>query len=100
MASREGKKPDSVDLHGLHPEQALRKLSQALHSARVAGAAELNVITGRGWGNRTQEPILRRKAEAYLRGPEAKRFGVAQVRVESQGGSLRVSFNRPGQPGS
>jgi DNA-nicking Smr family endonuclease len=95
-----GRNAPSVDLHGLHPDQALRRLSQALHAARVAGAAELSVITGRGWGNRAQEPVLRRKAEAYLRGPEAKRFGVRGVQIESQGGSLRVSLARPAKPDS
>ena len=92
-----GKNTPSVDLHGLHPDQALRRLSQALHAARVSGAAELSVITGRGWGNLAQEPVLRRKAEDYLRGPEARRFGVRGVKIESQGGSLRVSLTRPGK---
>jgi len=98
MAHRDSKNTPSVDLHGLRPDQALRRLAQALHSARVAGTPELSVITGRGWGNRAQEPILRRKMEAYLRGPEAKGFGVRQVQIESQGGSLRVSFGRPSKP--
>lgn len=97
MRSKGDKNGPSVDLHGLRPEQALRRLSQALHSARVSGASELSIITGRGWGNHAQEPVLRRKVEAYLRGPEARGFGVQSFQVESQGGSLRASLRKPGQ---
>ncbi len=90
----------SVDLHGLSPDQALRRLSQALHSARVQGAPNLTVITGRGWGNRTQEPILRRRVEEWLRGPDGRRLGVKGMSVGSQGGSLLVSLGRSDQPDS
>ena len=81
-----------VDLHGLRPEQALRRLAQALHAARVAGAPELLVITGRGWGNREQRPVLRGRVEAWLRGEEGQRLGVRGCRVVAKGGALVVSL--------
>ena len=87
----------SVDLHGKSPDQALRALSQALHGARVRGARELRVITGRGWGNRAQEPILRKRVEAWLAGPEGRQAGVQGVRVVSKGGALDLTLGPPGR---
>ena len=82
----------SVDLHGLYPEQALRRLAQELHAARVAGHRTLLVITGRGWGNLRQEPILRPRVEEWLRGPEGRRLGVCGFRVVAKGGALEVEL--------
>jgi len=84
----------SVDLHGLRPEQALRRLAQELHALRVSGAVRLRVITGRGWGNREQKPILRGHVEEWLRGPEAARFRVERVQLASKGGALDVTLER------
>ena len=85
-----------VDLHGLPPHQALRRLEQELHACRVRGEPELLAITGRGWGNLEQEPILRRKAEAWLRGPQGKALGVSHVTLEHKGGALRIRLKTPG----
>ena len=79
---------DEVDLHDLRPEEALRRLAQALHTARVRGRGRLKVITGRGLGNREGKPILRGKVEAWLRGPEGRRAGVRAVRQVARGGAL------------
>ena len=79
-----------IDLHGLAPADALRRLEQELHTAKVRGESELFVITGRGWGNREQKPILRGQIEAWLRGPGGQRFGVQRLEVASKGGALRV----------
>jgi DNA-nicking Smr family endonuclease len=83
---------DSVDLHGKDPESALRALAQALHAARVRRAPSLRVITGRGWGNTAQEPVLRRRIEAWLKGPDGARLGVRGVRVVAKGGALDLSL--------
>ena len=81
-----------IDLHGLRPEQALRRLAQELHAARVRGATRLLVITGRGWGNLEQKPILRGKVEVWLRGGEARALGVLTQRVVAKGGALEVTL--------
>ena len=81
-----------MDLHGLRPEEALRRLSQALHAARVGRASRLLVITGRGWGNLRQEPVLRPRVEAWLEGPEGRRQGVRAFRVVAKGGALEVEL--------
>ncbi len=81
---------ETVDLHGLPPDQALRRLAQALHAARVRGRQTILVITGAGWGNPSQQPILRKRVEAWLRGPEGRALGVKDVRVTSRGGALDV----------
>jgi DNA-nicking Smr family endonuclease len=81
-----------LDLHGKSPDDALRMLARELHSARVLGHGWVRVVTGRGLGNARQEPILRERVAAWLRGPEGARFGVADVQVEMRtgGGSLIV----------
>jgi len=81
-----------VDLHGLRPEEALRRLSQALHTARVRGADRLVVITGRGLGNHAQEPILRKRIEAWLQGEEGRRAGARGFQVVARGGALEVTL--------
>ncbi len=86
------KRTPEVDLHGLSPALALRKLAQSLHTARVQGAPELLVITGKGWGNRLQEPILRKQVEAWLRSPEGHRSGAGSVSTTNQGGALLVKL--------
>lgn len=98
MARRDRRDPPSseVDLHGLSPERALRRLAQELHAARVSGETRLRVITGRGWGNREQKPVLRKRVEAWLRGPDGRGFGVSDVQVTSKGGALDVRLRAPG----
>jgi DNA-nicking Smr family endonuclease len=86
----EGEPLPEVDLHGLRPEAALRRLEQELHAARVRGAPGLVVITGRGLGNLAQEPVLRPRVEAWLRGPDGARFGVRDFRQIHRGGALEV----------
>lgn len=85
-----------VDLHGLPPHQALRRLEQELHACRVRGKTELLAITGRGWGNLEQKPILRKKVEAWLRGPRGKALGVSRVTIEHKGGALGIQLESPG----
>jgi len=77
-----------VDLHGLRPQQALRRVAQALHAARVKGRTRLLVITGAGWGNAEQKPILRTHVETWLRGPEGRSLGVKDVQRVHRGGAL------------
>jgi DNA-nicking Smr family endonuclease len=87
---RERDESRSVDLHGLRVEQALRRVAQALHAARVRGQDRLLVITGAGWGNPDQKPVLRPRVEAWLRGPEGRALGVKDVRRVHDGGALDV----------
>jgi DNA-nicking Smr family endonuclease len=79
-----------VDLHGLMPSTALKRVAQALHMARVKGATELFIITGRGLGNHAQEPVLREKVEKWLRGPEGRRAGAGTFERRNKGGALLV----------
>ena len=79
-----------VDLHGLTTVQAERRAAQELHASRMRREGTLVLVTGRGFGNRLQEPVLRRHLEAWLRGPEGVRLGVIGVRVTSKGGALEL----------
>ena len=74
---------------------ALRRVAQALHAARVRGRTRILVITGAGWGNATQQPILRDKVETWLRGAEARTLGVKDVQRVHRGGALDVRLRGP-----
>lgn len=87
-----------IDLHGLRPEDALRRLARELQAARVRGASRLIAITGRGLGNRLQQPILRQKVERWLRGPDGRQAGARGFRVTSRGGALEIEIARPPHP--
>jgi len=82
--------PESVDLHGLSVERALRRVAQELHAARVRGLSRLLVITGAGWGNADNQPVLRPRLEAWLRGPEGRALGVKDVQRVHKGGALEL----------
>lgn len=91
--------PDArIDLHGLAPDAALRALARELHAARLRHLRQVLVITGRGWGNAEQKPILRPKIEAFLRGPDGARYRVAGFTVEPHGGALRVNLADDARP--
>lgn len=93
----------SLDLHGLSPDAALKRLELFLHSARVRGLERVCVVTGRGLSNSTGKPVLRERIEAWCRSPEGRNRGVAQVERVAKGGALELSLRqatprRPGQP--
>lgn len=79
-----------VDLHGLAPAAALRRLGRELHAARTRRCGALLVITGQGLGNALQKPILRTQVETWLAGPEGRRLGVRGFERVHRGGALRV----------
>lgn len=90
--------PDAqIDLHGMPPEQALRRLAQELHACRMRREDRLLVITGRGFGNRTQQPVLRPRVEAWLAGADGIRHGVVGVETHSRGGALLVHLRTAGR---
>jgi DNA-nicking Smr family endonuclease len=81
---------EEVDLHGLAGDQAVRRVAHALHAARVRRRSRILVITGAGWGNPDQKPVLRTRVEAWLRSPEGRSLGVKDVRRVNKGGALDV----------
>jgi DNA-nicking Smr family endonuclease len=78
------------------PERALRRLKSELHTCRVRGDPALTVITGRGFGNRLQQPVLRSQVEEWLDGPEAAALGVLSWTRTHRGGALEVRLARAG----
>jgi DNA-nicking Smr family endonuclease len=88
--------PHEVDLHGLRPEDALRRAAREIHACRVRRIDRLKIITGKGWGNLKQQPILRPKVEHWLSGPEGRRLGVLDFEVADDGGSLVVRIQSLG----
>lgn len=92
---RKGRSLPRADLHGLRPEQALKRVAQLLHQARVQGAPEVEIITGRGLGNAQASPVLRTRVEAWLLGPEGRRHGALSFQRQAKGGALRVKVQRP-----
>ena len=90
--------PPELDLHGLKPEQALRRLANEIHACRVRRAPELVVITGRGLHNPQGQPVLRERVAAWLASPEARQRGVVGHALLRSGGALLVRL-RSGPPG-
>ena len=86
-----------VDLHGLRPDEALRRVAQELHACRVKHRERLRVITGRGWGNLRQQPVLRPKVEQWLQSADGRRLGVVGFEVAGDGGSLIVHLRAEGR---
>ena len=84
---------ETVDLHGLTVERALRRVAQALHTARVRRSPRLVIVTGAGWGNPDGKPVLRPRVEAWLRGPEGRAAGVRDVRRIHKDGALEVRLD-------
>ena len=84
-----------LDLHGLRPLEALRRLAMELHAARVRRLDVLVVVTGRGWGTRAQEPILRTHVETWLAGPEGRRLGALSWRRVHRDGALEIRLGPP-----
>jgi DNA-nicking Smr family endonuclease len=77
------------------PERALRRLASELRTCRVRGDRTLLVITGRGYGNRLQKPILRGRVEAWLEGAEARALGALAWTRTAKGGALEVRLAHP-----
>jgi DNA-nicking Smr family endonuclease len=95
-AERNPSPPAQVDLHRRSREEAQRALIRELHACRVRGLDRLLVITGRGYGNRTHEPVLRNHIEAWLGGGEARALGVEGFQRAHRGGALEVRLNARG----
>ena len=85
----------SIDLHRMPAAEATRALARELHAARVRGLAKVVAITGRGFGNRLQEPVLRTKVEIWLASAEAKRLGVRGFRRVHRDGALEIDLGAP-----
>lgn len=83
-----------VDLHGCTLEAAKRRLSGELARCRAAGRSPVRIITGKGHGSRGGVPVLGPGIERWLKGPEAKGFGVASLRKVPGGGALEVTLRR------
>ncbi len=89
--------PDAeIDLHGLTPDAAFRRLQRGLHSARVCRQGRVLVITGQGFGNAAQKPVLRQKVESFLRGADGARLGVVSFELAARGGALLVTLRVDG----
>ena len=92
----ENRKPlPELDLHRHSWANAGRVLRRELHAARVRGEAGLVAITGLGFGNPGQEPVLRTHVEHWLRGEEARHLGVQGFRRVHRGGALEIKLVVP-----
>jgi DNA-nicking Smr family endonuclease len=85
----------SIDLHRLTTAEAGRALRRALHAARVRGEAGLVAITGRGFGNREQVPVLRTYVERWLATDEARALGVLRFTRVHRDGAIEIALRAP-----
>jgi DNA-nicking Smr family endonuclease len=84
----------SIDLHRMTAVESQRAVARALHTWRVQGVERAVLVTGRGYGNKRQEPILRGKMEAWLDGAQARSLGVRSWRRVARDGALEVVLAR------
>ncbi|MEO6709172.1 MAG: Smr/MutS family protein [Planctomycetota bacterium] len=84
-----------MDLHRLSGSDAARVLRRELHAARVRGEAGLVAITGLGFGNALQEPVLRSHVERWLASQEARQLGVLGFERVHRGGALEIRLVAP-----
>jgi DNA-nicking Smr family endonuclease len=84
-----------VDLHRLSWSAAGRVLRRELHAARVRGEAGLIAITGLGFGNAAQKPVLRSHVEHWLASDEARHLGVLGFRRVHREGALEIRLVAP-----
>jgi DNA-nicking Smr family endonuclease len=85
----------TIDLHRMPAAQARRALARELHAARVRGEIAVVAITGRGFGNRLQQPILRTKVEEWLANAEGQRLGVRGFKRVHRDGALEIELAPP-----
>jgi DNA-nicking Smr family endonuclease len=86
----------TLDLHRRTWAEAERQVRHALLTWRRRGFELALIVTGRGWGNPRQEPILRTKVERWLDAEEARSLGVKGWRRVSRDGALEVRLARSG----
>lgn len=85
-----------LDLHRRTWAEAERLVRHALHTWRRQGVERAVIVTGRGYGNARQEPVLRTKVERWLEAPEARGLGVKSWRRVARDGALEVLLARLG----
>ena len=88
---RRGEKPRSLDLHGVSMDRVHARLEQFLHMARQDGQRQIEIITGRGWGNSSGTPVLRGHVEKWLDTNKGQ-FGIVQKEKTSGGGAFLVTL--------
>ncbi|MBI5434120.1 MAG: Smr/MutS family protein [Planctomycetes bacterium] len=76
--------------------EAERLVRHALHTWRRQGVESAVIVTGRGYGNARQEPVLRTKLEHWLDAAEARGLGVRSWRRVAREGALEIQLARPG----
>ncbi|MDG1049281.1 MAG: Smr/MutS family protein [Planctomycetota bacterium] len=90
----EGPEIYEVDLHGCTVQQAERRLLEELTRCRAARRSPVHVITGRGFGSKGGNGVLKPAMTRWLQGPQGQRVGVAGVREVNDGGALEVKIER------
>ncbi|MCE9596308.1 MAG: Smr/MutS family protein [Planctomycetes bacterium] len=81
-----------LDLHRRTWAEAERIVRRALHTWRLQGVEVAVLVTGRGYGNAKQEPVLRTKVERWLDTPDARGLGVRSWRRVAKDGALEVTL--------
>lgn len=95
MARRRPEPEQTIDLHGMTVERALRHLERALLGLRVAGVRDVRLICGRGLGSPDGQARLGPAVEAWLRGPAGDRLGATITGRPGKGGALDLRLGPP-----
>ena len=83
-----------VDLHGCTIEQDERRLLAELTRCRAVRQSPVRVITGKGFGSKGGNGVLKPAMTRWLHGPKGKELGVTLIREVNGGGALEVRIDR------
>lgn len=82
---------ETLDLHGVDAEQAIRRLDSFVQRTRASGRREVLVITGKGRRSAGGVPVIKQTVLRWLRGPgkaRVERFEEAHSRLGGSGALL------------
>ena len=84
---RQGERLDTLDLHGLSTEQALKELDGFVQRSRAVGRRRVRVITGKGFRSEGGVPVLKQAVLRRLRKRGERRVERVETAPAHLGGS-------------
>ncbi|MCP5407769.1 MAG: Smr/MutS family protein [Chromatiaceae bacterium] len=85
---------ESLDLHGLRVSQARFELTRFLAFARHHRLRVIHIVHGKGFGSRTEQPVLKQKVNQWLRQRSEVLAFCSATRFDGGTGAVYVLLKR------